>query len=239
MARRPASPVGVALPDAGTVVQEPVVVDTTVAAPARAASPVADMMRLDGSSNALLVSAAESASGKPLAVMGPQVGYFTPSVLVEQDIHAPASAEGPAIDARGVAFAGANMYVQLGRGQDYSWSATSAGQDITDTFAVDLCEPGPDPVTLESDHYLYDGQCLPFEVVERENSWVPSLADSTPAGSETLRTLRTKLGLVTHRAMVGGEPGRLHPAARDLLPRGRLGLRLRGLQQPGQGRERR
>jgi hypothetical protein len=35
---------------------------------------------------------------------------------------------------------------------------------------------------------------------------VPNLADQTPPGSETLRTLRTKLGLVTHRATIKGEP---------------------------------
>ena len=164
------------------------------------------MMSLTGASNALLVSGAESASGTPIAVMGPQVGYYTPAALIEQDIHAPASAEGPAIDARGTAFAGANLYVQLGRGQDYAWSATSAGQDITDTYALPLCEPGADPVTLQSDHYEYDGNCEPFEVLERENSWTPSTVDDTPAGSETLRALRTKLGIVTHRGMVNGQP---------------------------------
>ena len=161
---------------------------------------------LDGGSNALLVSARESESGRPLAVMGPQVSYFTPQLLMEQDVHAPKTSSGPAIDARGASFPGVNLYVQLGRGRDYSWSATSAGQDITDTFAVPLCEPDGSEPTLDSQHYLYRGQCLPFEVLERTNSWIPNLADPTPPGSETLRTLRTKLGLVTHRAAIKGEP---------------------------------
>lgn len=206
--QRPATPQGVALPDPGTVVTEPVVAETTAVARSQRGRPaLGPLHRLRGmSSNALLVSAAESETGKPLAVMGPQTGYFSPSILYEQDIHAPASAEGPGIDARGVAFSGANLYVQLGRGQDYAWSATSAGQDIIDTFALELCEPGPDPVTLQSDHYLYDGECLPFEVLERENSWAPSAADPTPPGSETLRSLRTKLGIVTHRARIDGTP---------------------------------
>jgi acyl-homoserine lactone acylase PvdQ len=203
----PANPQGVALPDPGTVVSEPIVAEPSTALRApRRRSVLGDLLSLDGASNALLVSGAETQSGTPLAVMGPQVGYYSPGVLIEQDIHAPSGPEGPGIDARGVAFSGANLYVQLGRGQDYAWSATSAGQDITDTFALELCEPGPDPVTLQSDHYLYDGECLPFEVLERENSWTPSTADSTPAGSETLRALRTKLGIVTHRALVGGQP---------------------------------
>jgi hypothetical protein len=138
--------------------------------------------------------------------MGPQVAYFSPEILMEQDIHAPASGEGPAIDARGAAFPGTNLYVQLGRGPDYAWSATSAGQDIIDTFAVPLCEPDGSQPTLGSSHYLFRGQCLPFDVLTRENCWTPTFADSTPAGCETLRALRSKLGIVSHRAMIGGKP---------------------------------
>ena len=78
---------------------------------------------------------------------GPQTAYFAPQILMEQDVHA------PGIDARGAAFPGVNLYVQLGRGQDYAWSATSAGQDIIDTFAVDLCEPDGGKPTTESMHY--------------------------------------------------------------------------------------
>ena len=48
---------------------------------------------------------------------------------------------GPDIDAQGAAFPGVSPYVLLGRGQDFAWSATSAGQDIIDTFAEKLCEP--------------------------------------------------------------------------------------------------
>ena len=42
-------------------------------------------------SNALLVSGRKSASGHPLMVAGPQVAYFNPQILMEQDVHAPAS----------------------------------------------------------------------------------------------------------------------------------------------------
>jgi acyl-homoserine lactone acylase PvdQ len=151
-------------------------------------------------SNALVVSGAESASGHPLAVFGPQVAYFSPEILMEQDVHA------PGIDARGAAFAGVNLYVQLGRGQDYAWSATSAGQDITDTFALELCEPDGRAATIDSSHYMFRGQCLPIELLERFNSWAPMLADATPRGSETLRAQRTKLGLVRARATIAGKP---------------------------------
>jgi acyl-homoserine lactone acylase PvdQ len=151
-------------------------------------------------SNALVVSRAKSASGRPLAVFGPQTGYFSPQILMEQDVHA------PGIDARGAAFAGINLYVQLGRGPDYAWSATSAGQDITDTFALELCEPDGTAPTLASDHYTFRGACLPIERIEQANSWAPTLADSTARGSETLRAERTKLGLVTARATIAGKP---------------------------------
>ncbi len=146
----PAQPVGVALPDPGTVQSASVVESASGSAEASGASGsggelpagiLEPLLKHDGASNALLVSARESKSGHPVAVMGPQVGYWSPEILMEEDIHAPATAQGPPIDARGAAFPGTNLYVQLGRGRDYSWSATSAGQDIIDTYAVKLCEP--------------------------------------------------------------------------------------------------
>ena len=157
-------------------------------------------------SNALLVSGRESATGRPLMVAGPQVSYFAPEILMEEDVHAPAVNGLPGIDARGASFTGLNLYVQLGRGRDYAWSATSAGQDIIDTFAVDLCEPGGGKPTLRSMHYRFRGRCEPIEVLERRNSWTPTLADQTAAGSQTLRADRTKLGIVAARGTVRGRP---------------------------------
>jgi acyl-homoserine lactone acylase PvdQ len=151
-------------------------------------------------SNALVVSGRESKSGHPLAVFGPQTGYFAPQILMEQDVHA------PGIDARGAAFPGVNLYVQLGRGRDYAWSATSAGQDVTDTFAVPLCNANGSKPTLQSDHYRYHGRCRAMELLVRQNTWAPSAADQTPPGSETLRAQRTALGLVTARGKVRGRP---------------------------------
>ncbi len=151
-------------------------------------------------SNALLVSAAHSVSGHPLAVMGPQVSYFSPEILMEEDIH------GPGIDADGAAFPGVNLYVELGHGQDYAWSATSAGQNIIDTFAVPLCDPGGGQPALSSDYYLLHGQCVQMETLTRNESWQPNLADSTPAGSITMQTQRTAYGIVIARATIKGQP---------------------------------
>src|SRR6266508_561804 len=191
----PATDAGVALPDPGTVVPEPLVYDPT----GSGGSAVAPARR-HGMSNAVVVSGRFTASGHPIAVFGPQTGYFSPQLLMLEEL------QGPGISARGVAFAGLNLYVQIGRGEDYAWSATSAEQDITDTFAVPLCTVDGSAPTIRADHYRFHGQCLPMETLERRNSWAPSVADPTPAGSYRLVTQRTKYGLVAWRGMVGGQP---------------------------------
>jgi acyl-homoserine lactone acylase PvdQ len=178
-------------------------------------------------SNALVVSARRSASGHPLAVFGPQTAYFAPQILMEQDVHA------PGLDARGVAFPGANLYVSLGHGRDYAWSATSAGQDLTDTYAVPLCAPGGGAATLESDHYLFRGKCRPIEVLERTDTWKPNAADQTPPGSETFRSERTALGIVTARARVRGRPVIYTKLRSTYLHEPDSGLGLSLLNQPG------
>ncbi len=152
-------------------------------------------------SNALLVSAAHSPTGHPLAVMGPQVSYYSPQILMEQDEH------GPGIDAYGASFPGTNLYVELGHGRDYAWSATSAGQNIIDTFAVPLCNPSGGAASTSSDFYRLDnGQCVQMETLTRSESWHPTLADATPAGSVTFQTKRTAYGIVIARARIHGQP---------------------------------
>ncbi|WP_433268073.1 penicillin acylase family protein [Actinosynnema sp. CS-041913] len=213
-ATTPADPRGVALPD-GAVTPERMVYDQTASRQSTVDVPAdlkavqgifadgvlpADLLtRKHGMSNALAVSGAHTDTGNPIAVWGPQTGYFAPQLLMLQELH------GPGIRARGVSFAGVSMYVQLGRGVDYSWSATSAGQDITDTYAVELCEPDGRPATAASLHYRYHAQCLPMERIERKNAWKSSVADPTPAGSYTLVMYRTKYGLVQSRAQVDGK----------------------------------
>jgi acyl-homoserine lactone acylase PvdQ len=210
---------GLAMPDPGSVESVPTVAggapraagaDSAAGASAGSPSPalgdiLTAMRGLEGGSNALLVSARESEGGNPVAVFGPQTSYFAPQLLMEQDAHAPSGPEGPAIDARGVSFTGTNLYVQLGRGQDYSWSATSAGQDITDTYAAKLCDPGGDPA-IGYAGYRWNGACEPIEVINKTNTWAPNGADQTGPGFETLQAFRTKAGLITHLAEIGGKP---------------------------------
>ncbi|HEV7898963.1 MAG TPA: penicillin acylase family protein [Planosporangium sp.] len=195
---------GVALPDSGSARPEPVTYDRTGSAGTTGTDGVLPGLRIgpdhQGMSNAVVISARKSATGHPVAVFGPQTGYFSPQLLMVQELR------GPGIAARGIAFAGLNLYVLIGRGLDYSWSATSATQDIIDTYALSLCEPDGTTPTADSNAYLWHGQCLPMEVLERRNSWQPTVADGTAAGSYTVRTLRTKYGLVTWRGTVDGRP---------------------------------
>ena len=186
-ALHPRRPRGVALPDPGTVK----LAETFALAEAPGATTRRLLSFPRAQSNALIVSARESQSGHPLAVFGPQTGYFAPQVLYEQDVHA------PGYDARGVAFPGVNLFVQIGHGRDYAWSATTSAQDVVDTFAVELCD---------ETHYRFRGACREIEVLERRNEWSPSAADQTEAGSEVLRTERTALGIVIARATIRGKP---------------------------------
>ncbi len=111
-------------------------------------------------SNWLTVDPDASVNATTLAVMGPQLGYYYPEIV--QQIHL----SGPGIEAQGAAVPGLAMYLLIGRTQDYAWSLTSANQDVRDVYAELLCEPdGSDP-TVESDHYEYDGECVPFETFD-------------------------------------------------------------------------
>ena len=85
-------------------------------------------------------------------VMGPQVGYYMPA---DPDGGGPPR---PRHRRPRRAFPGVNLYVQLGHGRDYAWSATTATSDNVDTFAEVLCQ--------DDFHYLYKGQCLPMEKLD-------------------------------------------------------------------------
>jgi hypothetical protein len=200
-----------ALPDAGSVVDANPVASGQVPATARDTGTSslglpqkiqqAGLLAFPRSmSNALLVSARHSVSGRAIAVMGPQVSYYAPQILMEEDIH------GPGIDADGAAFPGVNLYVELGHGRDYAWSATSSGQQIVDTFAAPLCNPAGGAVALNSNYYKLGRSCVPMQTLTRSESWTSNLADSTPAGSVTFSTQRTAYGIVIARARIHGKP---------------------------------
>jgi acyl-homoserine lactone acylase PvdQ len=186
---------GLALPDAGSVTETTTATSSSGAGTGEGLGSVGAQLRAaletaGHASNWELVSAAESKTGHPIAVMGPQVGYFVPQILMEEDLH------GPGIDARGAAFAGVNLYVELGHGRDYAWSATTATSDNVDTFAEVLCG--------DATHYRYRGRCMAMERLEKAESWSPNAIDPTPAGSQTLTAYRTVHGIVFARGRVHG-----------------------------------
>jgi len=210
---------GLAMPEPGSVTWfndgEPLAETPAVKAPAAPASaepqvsdtPAPQGIPADGSlgsqllrdalagpphaSNWELVNANHSTDHHAIAVMGPQVGYYNPQILMEEDLH------GPGIDARGAAFPGVNLYVELGHGRDYAWSATTATSDNVDTFAEVLCQ--------DETHYLYKGQCVAMEKLEHVNSWTPNASDQTPPGGERLTAWRTVHGIVYAHGTVGGK----------------------------------
>ena len=157
------------------VLDEGSVIDLDPLAPAPGSSPQVEGLRIDGAaftydatdgpverlaSNWLLVEPDASANGTTLAVQGPQLGYYYPEIV--QQIHL----SGPGVEAQGAAVPGLAMYMLIGRTQDYSWSLTSASQDVRDVFAEVLCEPDGSAPTRESGSYEFDGECVPFEVFD-------------------------------------------------------------------------
>ncbi|MEX1142371.1 MAG: penicillin acylase family protein [Thermoleophilaceae bacterium] len=165
--------------------------DSVSASAARAAR--VDQRQRVPMSNALLVGARRSATGRPLAVMGPQVGYFYPQFLMELDLH------GGGIDARGAAFPGISMYVLLGRGRDYAWSATSSGADNVDQYVERLCNADGSPPTRGSTGYVFRGRCRQMRTFDAGTL-------SGGGSSERVRFRQTVHGPVSGTVEIGGRP---------------------------------
>jgi acyl-homoserine lactone acylase PvdQ len=96
-------------------------------------------------SNELMVEAKYSATGHPLLVGGPQVGYFYPGLTYEIDMHA------PGLDWRGATSAPFPGYMLIGRGADFATTLTSADADDTDEFSETLCG---------AHRYRFRGKCI-------------------------------------------------------------------------------
>jgi acyl-homoserine lactone acylase PvdQ len=185
---------GLALPDKGSVHLTATASSSSAPASSRGSfgdAIVRSLREAGHASNWEMVSAKHSATGHPIGVLGPQVGYYVPQILMEEDLH------GPGIDARGAAFAGVNLFVELGHGRDYAWSATSATSDNVDTFAEQLCK--------DKFHYLYRGKCKAMEKLVKTESWLPNSIDTTESGSQTLTAYRTVHGIVYARGKVHGK----------------------------------
>jgi acyl-homoserine lactone acylase PvdQ len=170
-------------PGLGQIVVGPVTIDLTSLLPG--SRPRA--------SNELIVNASRSATGHPIAVFGPQTGYFAPEILHEVDLH------GPGLQARGVSFPGTELFVELGRGVDYAWSATSAGADLVDERLERLCNVDGSPPSMQSTAYLFNGVCTPmYERTDRQVA-LPTGSNLTPPAVITIQIERTVHGPVVGR----------------------------------------
>ncbi len=127
-------------------------------------------------SNELIVDAAHTASG-----------------LHEIDLH------GPGLHARGVSFPGTEIFVELGRGVDYAWSATSAGADIIDQWVEKLCNLDGSPPTMNSTAYVFNGVCTPMYERTDVQFGKPSAGAPEPPVLLTIQIERTVHGPVIGR----------------------------------------
>lgn len=103
-------------------------------------------------SNILIVSGSKSATGKPLFVGGPQIGFNYPGLTMEMQLTS------PSINVEGVTSAPFPGYMLIGHGAGYAWSLTSAGADIIDTYAEKLCGGS-------TTKYVWKGKCKAMEKV--------------------------------------------------------------------------
>ncbi len=167
-------------------------------------------------SNELVVDAAHSATGHPIAVFGPQTSYYVPQLLHEVDLH------GPSLQARGVSFSGTEVFVELGRGVDYAWSATSAGSDIVDQRLEKLCNVDGSPATTKSTAYVFNGTCTPmFERTDTQTAksspgalCPPPANNPCPPVTYSIQVERTVHGPVIGRTTaIDPTTGKLVPVA--------------------------
>ncbi|TXH03848.1 MAG: hypothetical protein E6R07_10580 [Nevskiaceae bacterium] len=169
-------------------------------------------------SNWIGVNASETKSGHPIAVMGPQTGYFNPQLLWEAAV---VSKGGTPYELAARGISTVNLpYIVIGHGLDFAWSPTSAESDFTDTRVSKLCNiDGSTPSRADAngdgfpdaDGYLYKGQCVKF--YERTDEWTAtptpaSIALGGPAQPEAVKrfVIRTHYGPVIATATVNGVP---------------------------------
>ncbi|HEX3337351.1 MAG TPA: penicillin acylase family protein [Jatrophihabitans sp.] len=142
-------------------------------------------------SNALVVNADHSAGGHPVAVFGPQVSYFAPQILSQIDLHSPNYA------AEGASFPGTGI-IELGRGADYAWSATSAGSDLIDQRLEKICDPLGGAPAAHGTYYRFNGACVPMTTEHFKEVALPK-----PGGLGAPATLDHIVRLTRHGVVQG------------------------------------
>jgi acyl-homoserine lactone acylase PvdQ len=119
-------------------------------------------------SNWMLISADKSASGHPILVGGPQMGYIRPSIYLEFD----ARTTDNQFQIAGLSIPGLFFAAFAGNAHNGVWSPTSAIGKTSDIFVEKLCAPDNDIYDADATmYYLHDGQCKPMNI--REGNGVP------------------------------------------------------------------
>lgn len=136
---------------------------------------------VDNASNTLQINADHSATGNPLMVGGPQIGYFYPGFTYEINMKA------GKLRWRGVTSAPFPGYLLIGRGSDFAVTLTSASADIIDQYAEKLCG-GSDT------KYRYRGKCRDMKEF-----------DAGMLDGEQVSFMRTRHGPVVGYATVNGK----------------------------------
>ena len=150
-------------------------------------------------SNALVVDAKDTKAHHPIAVFGPQVSYYSPQILTQEEIST------PDYHAEGASFPGTGL-VELGRGEDYAWSATSAGCDLIDQRLELICNPSGEKPKATGKFYRYKGKCLAMK-----HETFNETSFTQPGGAGTAVTVNhdiylTRHGIVQGWTTSGGKP---------------------------------
>lgn len=148
------------------------------------------------SSNAIAVSAERSATGNPLEIGAPQVGYSAPQFFIEFALHS------PSLDYRGAGLPGAAVVPPIGRSTDHAWSWTVAVSDSLDTRVERLCAKGGGKVRKGSTSYVYKGRCRKMTSRVEEIQ----IGSGDDADLRSVKIFRTVHGPVVGRGTVGGRP---------------------------------
>ncbi len=166
-------------------------------------------------SNWQLVAPSRSATGRPLGVLGPQLGYYYPEIVYQEQL------QGPGIDAQGAAVSGLGLYILIGRTRDYAWSLTTASGDNEDVYAEKLCVPGGGTPTRTTQFYVFRGRCRAMPIF-----------DAGSIGGREIRFPTTVHGPVIGTATVHGQPFAL---ARRRTTYGQDALSLAALKEMTEG----
>lgn len=151
-------------------------------------------------SNAVIVSGKYTQSGHPIAVFGPQIGYYSPTVFMQEDLH------GPDISASGVSLAGMNFAIIFGRGNNFAWSGTSSGADDIDQRIELLCNPNGGAPSPDSHWYLYKNRCLPMSLYTSTENLKPTLISPGKPYLLVRNIYKTIHGVVQGYGYVGNKP---------------------------------